>query len=203
MVATSLSKKTSSLIPSAQKERKAVYISQETYYKKYRNREDNFKYEWLNGTIEKTRKLTADKQVHILNNLRLPFYKLLINNEIRGSFPAKLDTHIASTIRIPDLCYFTPQQDYDAAYDGHPVSEFMIEVVSPSDKINDYASKLRDYKAAGVKVIWLIFPHVEEVYVYEGKTMTIQSGLDICSALPVLPNFEITAADIFKKPTLP
>ena len=123
---------------------------------------------------------------------------------MKGSFQTEKDTQIAvKRIRVPDMCYLNPQQAYEAAYGGHPVSEFMVEVVSPTDKIYDYASKLKDYKAAGVKVVWLIFPHVEQVYVYEGKTLTIQSGTDICTASPVLPNFEITAADVFQKPIQP
>jgi Uma2 family endonuclease len=188
----------------AKKERKGVYISQETYYKRFRYREDGFKYEWLDGVIEKTPRTMTNKQAHIAHNLTALFYRLLFANIVQGSFQTEMDTHVQGTrIRIPDMCYFTPQQAYDAAHEGHPVSEFMVEVVSPTDKIYDYASKLKDYTTAGVKVVWLIFPHVEQVYVYEGKTMTIQSGLDICSAAPVLPDFAITAVDIFKKPALP
>ena len=189
---------------SVKKERKTVYISQETYYRKYRNREDGFKYEWLDGIVEKTPKSMTDKQAHIAENLNLLFYTLKIAGKIQGSFQTEKDTNVEEKrIRIPDMCYLNPQQAYDAAHGGHPVSEFMIEVVSPTDKIYDYASKLKDYRAAGVKVVWLIFPHVEQVYVYEGKTMTIQSGSDICSAEPVLPDFAIATADIFKKPTAP
>lgn len=207
MVATALSpiaEKMHELPLPVKKERKGVYISQETYYKRFRNREDGFKYEWLDGVVEKTPKSMTDKQAHIAHNLTTLFYRLLFANIVQGSFQTEKDTHVeGSRIRIPDMCYLNPQQAYEAAHDGHPVSEFMIEVVSPTDKIYDYASKLKDYTAAGVKVVWLIFPHVEQVYVYEGKTMTIQSGTDICSAAPVLPDFAITAADIFKKPSLP
>ena len=104
------------------KERKVAYISQETYYKKYRNREGHFKYEWLGGAVLKTMRV-ANKQVYIFDNLQTLFYKLLINNKLKGSFPVKMDTHIASTIRIPDMCYFNAQQEYDAAYDKHPIAE--------------------------------------------------------------------------------
>ena len=191
-------------VPSSTTKRKGTYISKETYYSEYRNREDGFKYEWLDGVVEKIPKAMTDKQAHIAENLNMLFYTLKIAGFIKGSFQTEKDTQIAvKRIRIPDMCYLNPQQAYQAAYGGHPVSEFMIEVVSPTDKIYDYASKLNDYKAAGVKVVWLIFPHVEQVYVYEGKTLTIQSGTDICTASPVLPNFEITAADVFQKPIQP
>jgi Uma2 family endonuclease len=184
--------------------RKVAYISEETYYKKFRYREDGFKYEWLDGIIEKSPKATTDKQAHIAENLNMLFYTLKIGGKIKGSFQTEKDTHVeAARIRVPDMCYFNPIQAYEAAHGGHPVSEFMIEVVSPTDKIYDYASKLEDYTKAGVKIVWLIFPHIEKIYVYEGKTMTILGGQDICSASPVLLDFAITVEDVFKKPALP
>jgi Uma2 family endonuclease len=189
---------------SATSGRKVAYISEETYYKKFRYREDGFKYEWLDGIIEKSPKAMTDKQVHIAHNLNTVFFRLLFAEKIKGSFQTEKDTQVQATrIRIPDMCYLNPIQAYEAAHGGHPVSEFMIEVVSPTDKIYDYASKLEDYTNAGVKVVWLIFPHIEKIYVYEGKTMTILGGQDICSATPVLPDFAITVEDVFKKPALP
>ncbi len=189
---------------SATKGRKASYISEETYYKKFRHREDGFKYEWLDGIIEKTPKSMNDRQAHIAHNLNVLFFRLLFADKIQGSFQTEKDTQVKATrIRIPDMCYLNPLQAYEAANGGHPISEFMIEVVSPTDKIYDYASKLEDYKEAGVKVVWLIFPHIEKIYVYEGKTMTICGGKDICSASPILPDFAIAVEDVFKKPTLP
>ena len=181
------------------------FVSMETYYAKYRNREDGFKYEWLDGKIEKTVKSLNDAQSHIAHNLTALFFRLLFAGKIEGSFQTEKDTFVEGRrIRIPDMCYLNPQQAYEAAHDGHPVADFMIEVVSTHDKIEDYEDKLHDYFVAGVKVVWWIFPKQEKVYVFtDDKRAIICSGEMVCSANPVLPDFQLTASALFKKPEKP
>ena len=181
------------------------YISKELYYEKYRNREDGFKYEWLDGKIEKTEKSMNDAQSHIAENLTLLFYTLKIAGKINGTFQTEKDTFVeGKRIRIPDMCYLNPQQAYDAAHGGHPISEFMLEVVSTHDKIEDYEDKLNDYFAAGVKVVWWIFPRQEVVYVFTNNTHAVICRKEaICSASPVLVDFQLTANAVFQKPKKP
>lgn len=91
------------------------------------------------------------------------------------------------------------------AYEGkHPVAEFVVEVVSPTDKAYKYSEKIEDYFKAGVKVVWMIYPNTKQVQVHiQGSTnVTICKGEMLCSAAPVLPEFAISVDDIFKKPTL-
>jgi hypothetical protein len=56
-----------------------------------------------------------------------------------------------------------------------------------------------------VQVVWHIFPLLEEIHVYSNEdlnSMTICKGETICTAAPLLPNFYLSAADIFKKPKI-
>ena len=47
-------------------------------------------------------------------------------------------------------------------------------------------------KFAGVKVVWNIYPELEAVYVYTSRReVKICIESDVCSAKPVLPEFEI------------
>jgi Uma2 family endonuclease len=181
------------------------FISMETYYEKYRNREDGFKYEWLEGKIEKTPKSMNDAQSHIAHNLTSFFFKLLFEGKVEGAFHSEKDTFVEERrIRIPDMCYLNPKQAYEAAHGGHPIADFMLEVVSTHDKIEDYENKLYDYFAAGVKVVWWLFPKQEAVYVFTNdQKAVICRGEMLCSAAPVLPEFQLTANAIFKKPEKP
>ena len=182
-----------------------AYVTQEKYYQEYRNREDGFKYEWLDGKIEKTEKSMNDAQSHIAENLTMLFYTLKIAGKITGTFQTEKDTFVEGRrIRIPDMCYLNPQQAYDAAHGGHPIADFMLDVVSTHDKIEDYEEKLNDYFIAGVKVVWWIFPKQEVVYVIanDGHAL-ICRGEMVCSASPVLPDFQLTANAVFQKPTKP
>jgi Uma2 family endonuclease len=107
-------------------------------------------------------------------------------------------------MRRPDLCYLSPQQIYEASEGGHPVPQFVVEVISPTDTADYYDTKLDHYYAAGVKVVWFIYPKTGKAVVYgpDRSSVTLQ-GSGLCSAAPVLPAFEMTAAEIFKKPAKP
>lgn len=188
---------------SVKKKEKTSYVSKEIYLSQYQSREDGFKYEWIDGIIEKTPKTMTNGQAHIAHNLTEFFYRLSFEGKVSGSFQNQNNAHLKDKqIRIPDMCYFNQQQAVEAANGGHPIAEFMLEVVSPTDNMYSYAQKMVDYKKAGVKVVWLIFPNVEQVHIYTGKTMMVCQDDDICSASPTLPLFKISVKDIFKKPVI-
>ena len=143
------------------------------------------------------------KLIHVLNRIFLKTNA----HQIGGELIQEIDDVSDSRMRKSDLVFFSAEE-ITKSDEVEPVRAFMIIIISESNKVHHINNKINEHFKEGTdslrsKVVWLIFPHVEEVYVYEGKTMTIQSGLDICSAAPVLPNFEITAVDIFKKPSLP
>ena len=45
-------------------------ITWEAFKTKYLNREDKFKYEWINGTVEKTQRTMNQEQYYIWFNLK-------------------------------------------------------------------------------------------------------------------------------------
>jgi Uma2 family endonuclease len=177
----------------------------QTFLDKYSNREDGYKYELVDGKIIKSRSTMTDAQQYIVNNLIRFFYRLEAQGKIQGNLAVEKDNHLTpSRVRRPDLCYMNAQHDYEAANGGHPVAEFVIEIVSPNDTADYYDQKLDNYFDAGVKVVWLIYPQSEKVQVYkEDKTSLICSDKMICSADPVLSAFAMPANDVFRKPERP
>jgi Uma2 family endonuclease len=76
---------------------------------------------------------------------------------------------------------------------------FVIEVISKKDKINIVVNKVDEYFAAGVQVIWHIFPEQKMVHIYKSlDTIEVCRGEKICSAAPVLLDFDREVSDIFK-----
>ena len=62
--------------------------------------------------------------------------------------------------------------------------------------------KMQDYRAAGVKTVWHIFPEQKQVHVYSGGNldkMVVRRGDKTCSAELGLVEFEIPVGEIFKK----
>ena len=166
------------------------------------SREDAYKYEWLNGIVEKT-KLTLDyTQFYIAQNLCNYFELFRFKNKIDGLLIIKGDVFFLKNHRRPDIAFFTSQQIEDAADGINPVPKFVIEIISNTDAINRVNKKLQDYRAANVEVVWHIFPQSQEVHIYGGEnldTVHIKRGDMICSANPTLSDFNMPVSDIFKR----
>lgn len=157
--------------------------------------EDGFKYEWNDGEIIQFNGMDR-KQLFIfeaINDLFIEkgFWKT-------GTLVAKQNVMLSGNqMRRPDIAYFTKIQvksmkDYDI------IPEFVIEVISTNDKSYQIEKKLTEYFKAGVKVIWNIIPESQLVYVYTSrKQVQICMDDDICSAAPVLPEFEVKVSEIF------
>ncbi len=173
-------------------------ISWEEFQRKYLSREDQWKYEWVNGQVEKTPRDMDKTQLYILVNLMEFLSKLKQTRPIDGNLIAEGDTFFAGNHRRPDIAYYSDAliQASRRNEDVHP--DFVIEVISKKDQAEKLTEKMDNYWAAGVKVIWQIFPRTQQVHVYHGKQMTVCKGDDLCSAEPVVEGFVLAAKEIFK-----
>ncbi|MEZ4960585.1 MAG: Uma2 family endonuclease [Saprospiraceae bacterium] len=169
-------------------------ISWETFQRKYLTREDRYKYEWVDGTVEKTLR-SMDKTQFYFQRL---FNKFLHSLKFNGEFIAEGDAFFAGNHRRPDLALYTDEQLVAGKQNQDIVPDFVIEIISTNDQINKVNKKMIDYRAANVKVIWHVFPETKEIHVYHGKKMQICTGQDPCSAEPVVKGFVMKAEDVFK-----
>jgi Uma2 family endonuclease len=80
--------------------------------------------------------------------------------------------------------------------DGVPV--LTVEILSPSDTLDEINEKIDVYLSAGVALVWIVDPHDRTVTVYRANTepelVTIRQDL---SVEPHLPGFRVAAAQIF------
>ena len=171
------------------------------FEKRYLSREDAFKYEWVNGIVEKTPRIMNQNQYYLLDNIEAFLTQLKSEHPIFGKFYAEIDTFFIDKVhRRPDSAYFTDAQRKLMAYSINQVPKFIIEVVSTDDQMNLVHKKMQNYRDADVDVVWHILPLLDEIHVYKGLSMTICKGNALCSAEPVIPHFLMSANDIFKKP---
>lgn len=200
MVATTFQKKISS-VSATQKS-----ISWADFQKKYLSREDNYKYEWLNGIVEKTNRNMDYTQLFIAQNLMVLFRTLINNGKTNGELMTEGDIFFLKNHRRPDIFYMTDKQLAYTAHGENQVPPFIAEIISSRDQINKVTHKMQNYRAAGVQVVWHLFPQYEEVHVYSGKNLTnmvVCKGDDICTAASVITDFSLTVNAIFQKPAKP
>lgn len=197
MVATVIQKKVNSPLTVVQKQ---PTISWETFERKYLIREDFFKYEWVNGLIEKTPRSMEQKQQYIYNNLSDFLTDLRFAGKASGRLLPEVDTFfLEKAHRRPDIAYFSDEQCKLMAEEVNQVPKFVIEIISSKDQINRVHKKMQNYRDAEVEIVWHIFPLLKEIHVYKGLTMTVCSGEMLCSAEPVIPHFKLSVNQIFNK----
>ena len=171
-------------------------ISLATFLKKYREGGKGVKYEFNNGIIEKTESMKKE-EIYMYKNLEKVFRHTTAYAE-DGALISEVETWTSDTqLRKPDISFWTRQQQIE---EGESVPLFAIELISKNDAINVVNNKVLEYFKSGVKVLWHIFPEQRMVYVFTSPSqITVCFEDDICSAAPVLTDFEISVDGIFRK----
>jgi Uma2 family endonuclease len=158
--------------------------------------QDGFKYEWNDGELIKFTGMK--KRQYYIYDVLLDFFieKGYKKNATLIAEPDVMLTGIQ--MRRPDIAYFTREQIQRGRKGEDVIPEFVIEVISESDQSYKVEEKVVEYFKAGVKVVWNIYPELEAVYVYTSRRdVKICIESDVCSAKPVLPEFEIGVDAIF------
>jgi Uma2 family endonuclease len=174
-------------------------ISWEQFQKQYLSREDGFKYEWLNGIIEKTPRTMFQHQLVIVDNLMEMFDLLKLQNKVTGRLMTEIDSLFDDNHRRPDIAYYTTEQIKKTRTKENQVPSFIVEIISTTDNINRVNRKVDDYFDAGVKVLWHIYPDLKKVDVYESnRHILICKNTDLCSAEAAIDGFVMTVNQIFE-----
>jgi Uma2 family endonuclease len=93
-------------------------------------------------------------------------------------------------VLIPDVCVYWPDRPVSRFPDVPPL--VAIEILSPEDRLTAVREKLEEYRAWGVKHVWLVDPHSRRMY-------TCNAGLNEVAVLRVTEiDAELTPGDIFE-----
>lgn len=88
--------------------------------------------------------------------------------------------------------------------EGHcsVVPDMVVEVVSPNDLADDVDAKRIEWQRAGVQLVWIIHPITQTIHAYHADgTVKLFHNSDTLTAEPVLPDFRVPAAELFRLPT--
>ena len=158
--------------------------------------EDGYKYEWNDGELIQFTGMNK-KQVYIYDLL----LDLFIDKGYKknGTLVSEYDTMLSGIqMRRPDIAYLTKEQIVQTRAGVDVIPEFVIEILSESDNVNKVEEKVAEYFKAGVRVVWNIYLEQKVIYVYTSRRdVKICIEDDVCSAKPVLPDFEISVNQIF------
>ena len=77
--------------------------------------------------------------------------------------------------------------------------DFVIELKSPTDTLEDIQIKMEEYMANGVRLGWLINPETRRVHIYRpGKEVEVLDNPSEISGEPELPGFVLSLREIWE-----
>jgi Uma2 family endonuclease len=127
------------------------------------------------------------------NRLGRVFPEMLFRINALGSPQRRPDVAFVSYSRWPR------DRKVDSANGWDVVPELAVEVISPSDPAIAVVEKIHEYFQAGVLRVWVVYPNVRQVYVYEGPARV--QILDVDRELDggdILPGFRLSLAELFE-----
>jgi len=109
-----------------------------------------------------------------------------------------LDPH---TLRGPDCAYISREKIASISEPDKyaPFAPALAgEVVSPGDTASDLRAKVDQYSAAGTRLIWVIYPSLRKVDVYQPDGTSYEVKADgTLNGGDVLPSLQINMVDLF------
>ena len=113
-------------------------------------------------------------------------------------------------IRRPDAAFVSyqrwpkdrPMPLAGNAWDVAP--DLAVEVISPTDLIEEVMDKIAEYFQAGVRLVWVVYPRLRMIQVYESPTrISILTSADELDGGNVLPGFRTPVAALFPETAPP
>ena len=105
-------------------------------------------------------------------------------------------------IRIPDCCFIRWERFPEGKLPQVPIPtvapDLAVEVLSISNTESEMARKLRDYFAAGVRLVWYIDPKTRTAKSFtSADACTVLGEKESLSGGDVLPGFQLSLAELF------
>ena len=160
--------------------------------------EGPYKYEWVDGTLEKTEYMMKNTERAIFDRMSRRFVQSTSYAQGGNLFPETLVPVSEDRVRIPDVSFFTKEQIAASERGEHPIPSFAVEIISPNEKGFKIEQKALDYFTAGVQVLWQIYSNVRMVKVLTSPDdVQICFAQKVCSAAPAIPDLQLTVEELF------
>ncbi|HEU5115286.1 MAG TPA: Uma2 family endonuclease [Isosphaeraceae bacterium] len=162
-------------------------------------------YEVIEGQVREKPQMGAYESV-LANVLKKWLDKIVESNQLGQAFTEVLfliDRETKLQLR-PDVAFVTAERwpldrrppRGKAAWEIIP--DLAVEVISPTNRTLDDFMKIHQYFHAGVRLVWMVLPSVDQVYVFHsptkiqvlGRGNTLEGG-------SVVPGFQVDLNDLF------
>src|SRR5262249_40265496 len=100
-------------------------------------------------------------------------------------------------VSTPKLAAASPEDPDANVWDIVP--DLAVEVTSPTDGAEHQRERVQEYLLLGVRCVWVVYPELRIVDVYESSGATRTFGPNgVLLGDPVLPGLEVSLNDLFR-----
>ena len=143
---------------------------------------------------------------NILLNLGWKFREFLVDKKCKvvvAPFDVRLNADKADdTVVQPDLIVVCDPSKLSDGKSCKGAPDLVVEILSPSTARFDTSTKLKKYREAGVKELWIVQsdPEMIQAYMLKEGDFVLVDYFSADQKIPVgiLPGFEIDLADVFE-----
>jgi Uma2 family endonuclease len=155
-------------------------------------------YEFVNGEVTQ-KPMTNPAHRRLAEELigRLWLYRRQRKQGLGGPEPTvNLSRPADRRFRVPDLAYWAPGKP-EGTHQFHFPPTLAVEIMSPGQTFLTMRAKCREYRRAGVEVVWLVSPTRRSVEVFEeGREGEVLVGPAVLGS-PHLPGFAVRLPELF------
>jgi Uma2 family endonuclease len=172
----------------------------------WRMPEDGQRHELIRGEL-RTMAPAGSEHGMIGGNLLGPLIHHVKSNRLGIVMLAETGFIIArnpDTVRAPDIAYIAQSRIpangvTDRFFPGAP--DLAVEVISPSDTVNELEEKVQHWLDAGTRLVWVVSPKQRTVTVHRpGQQPIILRHTDTLDGQDVVPGFTLLVSEVFAVP---
>ncbi len=159
--------------------------------------------ELVNGEIVELNVSYETSAVALLLNARLLMH-VLANNlgwMVQSDCGLQIFASDPRKVRMADGAFISSSRpDAIPPGEGHLriAPDLVIEVVSPNDIASEVDVKVSEYLAAGVRLVWVLYPETKSVMIFRPDGNDTRVGTDATLAgEDVVPGFSVSVGDLF------
>jgi Uma2 family endonuclease len=154
--------------------------------------------EWVDGQLLEKNGMTLP---HGEIQLNLGFYwrSYAISSGQGGKVYTDTPCRTIKQGRRPDVAYLTPElaAQYGKAAALPMCFPLLGEIASPTDYVEEFFAKAKEYLDSGCQEVWLILPESKWIFVItQTQRLWFASG-DVASTQAMLPGFRVAVDELF------
>ncbi|MBV9211037.1 MAG: Uma2 family endonuclease [Acidobacteria bacterium] len=165
--------------------------------------DDGFRYELVRGELQPMAP-TGDEHGGVTMELAASLHQYVKLNNLGRVYAAETGFQLDSnpdTVRAPDIAFVSQERIQSTGRiqgyrSGAP--DLAVEVLSPGNTKREITEKVKEYFAAGARLVWIVNPKLKTVTVYRSLTdIDVLTEKDMLDGGEVVQGFQISVADIF------